>query len=171
MPAFQRLVFLAPSLRTIHNRLRRGTTSIEFALIAPVFFMMFIGVIEMSLMMLTQHLLESATFNASRLAKTGFVAAGHTQIETVMDTLDTELAGLAPLIDVAKITFTSTSYGQLSQIGLEDGTEGLGASDQVVVYTISYPWKFFTPMIGNIIGDQNLTINLNSRIVVRNEPY
>jgi len=172
MLAFQRLVFFASSLRSLHNRFRRGVTAVEFALVAPAFFLMFMGVIEMSMIMLAQHLIENASFNASRLAKTGYIATGKTQIQTVMDVLDTELGSLAPLIDVAKISFVSTSYGTLTQVGVAgQGAAGLGAADQIVVYTISYPWKFFTPMIGNIIGDQNLTINLNSRIVVRNEPY
>ncbi len=151
---------------------RKGATAVEMALIAPVFFMMLMGVTETSLIMLVQHLLESATFNASRLAKTGFVTEGRTQLETVMDSLNTQLGHLSPLVDVSKLSMISTSYGNLSQIDQpEQGTEGLGTAQEVVVYTISYPWKFFTPMIGDIIGDENVRVQLTSRIVVRNEPY
>lgn len=172
MTAYQRLSLFASGMRALHNRLRRGAAAIEFALVAPAFFLIFIGVVEMSLAMLAQHLLENATFNASRLAKTGYIATGRTQIQTVMDVLDTELGSLAPLIDVAKISFTSTAFGQLDRIGLPgQGADGLGAADQIVVYTISYPWKIFTPMISNIIGDANGIITLTSHIVVRNEPY
>ena len=154
------------------RRAERGSTALEMALIAPVFFLMFIGITEISLMMLTQHLLENATFNASRLAKTGYVATGQTQMATVLAALDSELGSLAPLIDVTKIGMTSTAYGNLSQINQPgQGIAGLGTAQQVVVYTISYPWKFFTPMIGQIIGDANNIMTLTSRIVVRNEPY
>lgn len=161
------------AVKSAHARKsERGVTAIEFALIAPVFFMFLIGITEVSLLLLAEHLLENATYNASRVAKTGYIAEDKTQMETMMDALITRLQGLAPLLDVAKISVTSTAYGSLSDIGQpEEGVEGLGTPEQVVVYTVTYPWKIFTPMIGTIMGDANYNINLSSRIVVRNEPY
>ena len=151
---------------------RRGIAAIEFAMIAPVFILFLIGIIEMSLIMLCEHLLESAAYNASRTAKTGFIASGKTQLQTVMDVLNSKLVGLAPLLDVAKVQVTSTVYSDLSNVGQPaQATEGLGTASQIVVYTISYPWKIFTPIISNIIGDSHSLITLTSRIVVRNEPY
>ncbi len=155
-----------------HKRGERGATALEMALVAPVFFLLFIGIVEISLIALTQHLLENSTFNSSRLAKTGYVAEGKTQLDTIMEALNKEMSSLAPLVDVTKLSVTSTSYGNLSNIGQpEQGTAGLGTSGQVVVYTVSYPWKMFTPMIGNLIGDENGMVNITSRIVVKNEPY
>lgn len=151
---------------------RKGTTAIEFALIAPAFFLLFIGIMEISLIMLTQHLLENAAFNASRLAKTGYVAEGKTQLQTVTEVINNELGSLSPLIDTGKITFITTSYGDLSNIGQpEQGTTGLGVAEEVVVYTVSYPWHVFTPLMREAMGDETGTLNLTSRIVVRNEPY
>ncbi|MDD3181691.1 MAG: pilus assembly protein [Alphaproteobacteria bacterium] len=170
--SFHKLLRHPKRLPSQHDKQRRGVTAVEFALIAPAFFMLLVGITEISLVMLTEHLLENATYNASRTAKTGYVASEKTQIETVMDVLLTRLSGLSPLIDPAKISVTWTSYGDLSDIGQPDqGEVSMGTASQVVVYTISYPWKLFTPVIGNIIGDENKIINLTSRIVVRNEPY
>lgn len=166
--AFQNLRHLRPN----RNKKRRGVSAVEFALIAPVFFLLLIGVTELSLVMLVEHLLESATYNASRTGKTGYVAEGKSQMDTVMASLMTRLGGLSPLIDPTKLTITSTAYGSLSQIGQpEQGEETLGTAEQVVVYTLSYPWKIFTPMVGSLMGDENRIITLSSRIVVRNEPY
>lgn len=151
---------------------RKGVTAIEFALLAPVFLMFLMGVTELSLIFLVEHLLESAVHNASRTGKTGYVEAGKTQMDTVMDSLLTRLGNLAPLIDVSKLTITSTAYGDLSKIGQpEQGVEGLGQPEQVVVYTVSYPWQMFTPIVGNVMGDENRIVTLSSRIVVRNEPF
>lgn len=160
------------SFRSKHSKGERGVTAIEFALIAPLLIMLLVGITEMSLVLLANHLLENATYNASRTGKTGYVAAGQTQLETVTGVLLARLSGLAPLIDPTKITITTTSYGSLSDIGQPDeGTESsLGTASEVVVYTITYPWTMFTPLIGNLIGDANRVINLTSRIVVRNEP-
>jgi len=151
---------------------QKGTTAIEMALIAPVFIIMFMGLADVSLMMLAQHMLENATFNASRLGKTGYAALGSTQEQTVIDKLNGELGGLYPLIDTSKVSFSYVAYGSLSDIGRDDaGTTGLGVAQQVVVYTVSYPWKFFTPVIGEIMGGEDQTLTLTARLVVRNEPY
>jgi len=152
------------------GRSRKGATAVEFALVAPVFLLFLIGLVEMSLMLLVEHMLENAAYNASRLSKTGFVAEGKTQMETVMDVVNRELGSLDPLISTSRMTFTSTVYGSLGEIGGE-GSEGLGTASQIVVFTISYPWQVFTPLMRDIIGDENGIVNLSSRIVVKNEPY
>lgn len=134
--------------------------------------MFLIGTTEVSLIMFVEHLLENTTYNASRMAKTGYIEAGKTQLETVMAEVTTRMGNLSPLLDPAKITVTAESYGSLSDVGQPDqATAGLGTPGEVMVYTISYPWELFTPMIGTLMGDENHIINLSSRIVVRNEPY
>jgi len=160
------------SCLTSRNKKRRGITSVEFALIAPVFFLFLIGTTELSLIMLVEHLLENAAYNASRTAKTGYIEQGQTQMETVMAEINKRIGNLDPLIDPDNLVITSTTYGDLSDIGQPDeGLESLGTAGEVVVYTISYPWKFFTPLIGDLMGDSERIITLSSRIVVRNEPY
>jgi len=170
--AFCNIQLLKCPRLSLHKKAKRGLAALEFAMILPAFVLLIIGTIEVSLVMLTQHLLENATYNASRTAKTGYIAEGKTQLDTVMSVLLTRLGGLGPLLDPSKITVTSMSYGDLSQIGQpEQGIEGLGGADQVVVYTVRYPWQTYTPLIGHMIGDENGVVNLSSRIVVRNEPY
>lgn len=156
----------------IQDRLRRGVTAVEFALLAPIFFLFLLGVVELSLMLLTQHLMENTVFNASRLAKTGYVAEGQTQLDTVIQEVTNELGSLSPLIDVSKAHFTYDSYGDLTLLNQPDqAVPSLGSAQEVVVFTLSYPWTIFTPVIGNLMGDVNRTITLTSQIVVRNEPY
>lgn len=162
----------APRKKSAADKDRRGISSIEFAFIAPVFMYLLIGITEVSTIMLIQHILENATYNASRTAKTGYVEENKTQMQTVMDALVVRLNGLAPLIDVAKVHMESMAYASLSNIGQPDqGVEGLGTPGQVVVYTVTYPWEMYTPLIGKFMGDGSGTINLTSRIVVKNEPY
>lgn len=152
-------------------RSRKGSTAVEMALVAPVFFLLMMGIVETTLILMTQHLIENAAYNASRLAKTGYVANGESQMQTVTDILDRELSSLGGVIDVNKIQMSSTAYSNLSNIGASgQGSAGLGGSSQIVVYTVTYPWKLFTPMMSAIIGSSG-TLNLTSRIVVRNEPY
>lgn len=149
----------------------RGSTAVEMAIIAPVFFLLMIGVVEMCLMLAAQQVMENATFNTSRLAKTGYTNANQSQMQTVMGILTTELGSFGKMFDTSKITMTSKSYDSFERLAADtDGTSGLGTATQIVVYTVTYPWKLYTPLMGSIIGDQGI-VNITSRIVVRNEPY
>ncbi|HEU0117939.1 MAG TPA: TadE/TadG family type IV pilus assembly protein [Alphaproteobacteria bacterium] len=159
----------------IFRRSQKGTTATEMALLAPVFFLLLIGITEFMLIITAQQLIENASFNASRLAKTGFVASGSTQSATVLQVLTNELNSFGSLIDTSKLTTTSTAYADFQVIGA-GGTNGYGTEQQIVVYTVTYPWKLFTPLLGQIVGtwdtsSQSWVLNLSSRIVVRNEPY
>ena len=154
--------------RTIRQK-QRGATAVEMALITPVFFMLLIGITEMAMIETAQQLLENAAYNTSRLAKTGFVTSGQTQAQTVSQVMSQELQSFGNFINTANVTMTETSYNSFAGIGT-GGTSGMGNPTQIVVYTISYPWKLMTPMIGNIIGTNGI-VTLTSRIVVRNEPY
>jgi Flp pilus assembly protein TadG len=156
----------APSAAT-----RRGSTAVEMALLMPVFLLVFVGMTELSLVITAQVLLENATYNASRLAKTGYTSNGQTQLQTVQKVLNTELQSFGSLIDVSKVTLSSIAYNSFSASAANNGgTKGLGAQQQIVVYTVSYPWQLFTPMMSAIIGTNGI-VNLTSQMVVRDEPY
>lgn len=154
---------------------RKGAAAVELALIAPIFFMLIVGVVEMTMMMTAQQLMESAAYNTSRLAKTGYVTSGMTQMQTVSQVLNRQLESFGTFIDMSHVTMTAKAYSTFASIGSGQGSEGLGTAEQIVVYTINYPWKLVTPMLGSLIGSQdaygNWIVNLQSRIVVRNEPY
>ncbi|MDX2028828.1 MAG: TadE/TadG family type IV pilus assembly protein [Alphaproteobacteria bacterium] len=159
------------SFRSLRRRKQKGATAVEMALIAPAFFLLMIGTIEGALMLTAQQLMEHATFNTSRLAKTGFVASGQTQAQTVNQVLMQELQSFGTMIDTTQVTMTSTAYTTFNMIGAPgQGSSTMGTPEQIVVYTVSYPWRLFTPMLGAIMGTNGI-VTLTSRIVVRNEPY
>jgi Flp pilus assembly pilin Flp len=179
------------------KRNQAGVTAVEFALISPIFFLLVVGIIQISLAMLAQNLMEGATFAASRMGKTGYVATGQTREATILSVLS-QRAGM--LLDINKVTITSKVYQQFSQVGQPEpfidangngiwdpgenytdvngngqydkdmGVAGLGNSAQVVVYTISYPWAVVPPMIARLMGTAGV-LNLTARTVVQNEPY
>jgi Flp pilus assembly protein TadG len=68
-------VHLRDCLRVFRQRLRRnaksGAVSIEFALIAPVFFLLLMGIMEVGVIFYAQNSLEFATQEAARLILTG----------------------------------------------------------------------------------------------------
>ncbi|SKA36365.1 TadE/TadG family type IV pilus assembly protein [Consotaella salsifontis] len=180
-------------------RLRRlgeaGVTAVEFALIAPVLFMLFMGIVEYGLAEAANMLLKHATYTAAREGRTGFSSENSTREETVraivrkeasllMDadklSIDsrryTDFATMAspePFIDANGngIRDNGENYTDLNGNGQYDGAvAGIGGATQVVVYTVSYPWKFFTPLIGNLAGHDGV-LTLTAKAVVQNEPY
>jgi Flp pilus assembly protein TadG len=149
---------------------QRGATAVEMALIVPMFMMLIVGITETTMIEAAQQIMENAAYNTSRLAKTGYAASGESQAQTVNQIMVNELGSFGSFFDITKITMTSTAYNSFSSIGT-GGAAGLGTAQQIVVYTITYPWKLFTPLIGDIMGDAYGNINLTARIVVHNEPY
>lgn len=183
-----------------YNILRKnedGVTVVEFALIAPVLFMFIFGIIELSLVMYVQSVIEGATTLTSRLGKTGYVDGGQSRETTLMNALQSR-AGI--FLDPSHVTITSKFYGQFDQIGDEEpyidtdhdghrdsnetytdvngngqwdadmAAQGYGDANDIVVYTVSYPWQINTPFVSRLVGDDGL-VTLSAVAVVKNEPY
>lgn len=171
-----------------------GVTAVEFALIAPVFVLILMGIIEFSLVMFVSSVMEGATSASGRYGKTGYTAVGSTRQEQIISAVASRSAGL---LDATKITINTTVYPSFDSIDQEEpyidsnhngthdvgetytdvngnaqwdsfGVAGLGNANDVVVYTASYPWVINTPIIANFLGS---TIIISSRTVVKNEPY
>ncbi len=171
-----------------------GVTAVEFAIIAPVFILILMGIIEFSVVMFVSSIIEGATAASSRYGKTGYVAAGSTRQQQIVDAITSRAGGL---LETAKITVTSKVYPSFNSISQEEpyidtnhngthdtgedytdvngntqwdssGVAGLGNANDIVVYTVSYPWVINTPIIANFLGN---TFVISSRTVVKNEPY
>lgn len=175
----------------------RGVAALEFAMVSPVFIIIVLAILEFSSAYFTQQVMENVSYNITRLAKTGFVQAGMTQEETVMNMLNQRLSGLVAPED---INIDSRTYEEFSDIdqnepfvdadnnGVRDEGEnytdtngngeydgalsitGYGQAGQITVYQVTVPWRVMTPVLGNLAGEDG-EITLTSHIVVRNEPY
>jgi Flp pilus assembly pilin Flp len=171
-----------------------GATAIEFAFIALGLIYFIIGIIEFAMTMTVGNSLEAATNLSSRLGKTGYVDDGATQKETIIAEVERRVG---PMIDMSKLKITHKEYNDFKSLtspdilvdldadgdydspgewtdvdgdGFKDGGNGIGTSGNIVIYTISYPWKLMTPLIGQFVGTDGI-INLTAYSVVKNEPY
>lgn len=176
---------------------RRGATAVEFAIVAPLLFTLLLGIVEMGLCFTADMVLQNATKMAARTGRTGYVDDASTRDATVRKVVR-EQANV--LLDDTKLSFNSKAYGSPDKIGApepfvdansngkrddgesytdvngngkwdkDSGVDGYGGASQIVVYTVSYPWSFFTPLIGELISS-NGTLTLSATAVVQNEPY
>jgi Flp pilus assembly protein TadG len=173
----------------------RGATAVEFALILPALLFLILGGIEFSLLLFVQTSLEGATFNASRLGKTGYTQATSTREETILSAIDDRIGFF---LDMNQLNLEARSYDNFSSIGqpepfvdvnangVRDITENYtdvnsngvydddmgvaspGVAGEIVVYTVTYPWSIMNPLLHAYMGDR---VEISSKFVVKNEPY
>ena len=149
----------------------RGGALVEFALIAPIFFLVLFGIFEVSAIILVHTSLEIAVYQVSRFGRTGDTVAGQTQLQTAGDLASNYSFGL---VDPAKLRLTATTYASFGAIpDLKDaptvGTN-FGTGQQIVLYTLAYDWKMFTPLVSQFFT-KNGTITITASTVVLNEPF
>ena len=166
-------------------------------MIAPILFILTLGTIELGICFAADILLRNATYTAARVGRTGYVAENTTRDDMVRNLIANQ-SGV--LMDASKLNISSKVYGGFGQIhqpepfndvnnnGRRDngesytdvngngqydtdrGANGLGGSSQIVIYTVTYPWTFFTPLIGKLFSSSG-TIDLSATAVIQNEPY
>ena len=179
-------------------RATQGATAVEYAILAPVLLLLLVGIIEYNAMMYASTVLEGATAIASRQGKTGYVASGMSQQDYIYGVVQNRVSGIltpaqlqitsksyANLAVVGKpepcvsppatpcngtpgINFVDVNHNGIWDS--DQGAAGLGTSGDIVVYTVTYPWKIMTPIMLSYLGT-NGTFTLTSSSIVRNEPY
>jgi Flp pilus assembly protein TadG len=174
-----------------------GGTAVEFAMVAPALIFMTFAIVEAGLAFAADITLKNATYDAARTGRTGFVSKDSTQDAEVKQIIRTE-AGV--IMDANKLVISSMSYKGFNELkkpepftdkngngkrddgenytdvnvngkyDLDQGANGYGGTAQVVLYTVTYPWTFHTPVLKEVVGN-NGTIELTATAVVQNEPY
>lgn len=184
--------FLA-SLRRLLGA-RDGAAAVEMAIVAPVFFAFMIGTIEVALVMFTNVAIEAAVRDGARYGITGSNPDGMTREDRLRQIISERTFGF---VQPDSDDITMTVYPSFAAAGIEEpyedtngngqwdsgepftdqnsngsrdgGTPGMGASGQVVMYTISYQLPLIGPVVNDLFGVR--VLNLSTRIVVRNEPW
>jgi len=170
----------------------RGTTAIEFAIVATPFLMLLLGIISVSLYYFTNFSLENAAWQASRAVRTGQVQqsmgayAGKVTTDDRKKAFKKELCKKAPtFLDCENkaivIVQSNASFGGISQPSC--ATNGVMVNEQttpfetgeasaVVLITVCYPWAaggklpFFK--MGNL---QDGALLMQTSVALRTEPY
>jgi Flp pilus assembly protein TadG len=170
------------------RRARAGSAAIEFAMIAPLFFLMLFATLETGLAYFANMTLQNAVQQTARVIRTGQASKQNmTQAQfrqKVCDQVKVLLScdGEKLYIDVRSFgSFGGAAYpapldaqqnmnGGLDSFDLGDSSANGGQA--IVLFRAFYKWQLFTPMFGqyfaNMSGNQRL---LTASIAFRNEPY
>jgi Flp pilus assembly protein TadG len=158
-----------------------GVSAIEFAIIAPVFFLLLFAILETGILYLGQFDLQHAVNSASRLLRTGQAQTQNmTQAafrQAVCDKLMMLSCSTSLQIDVESYgSFGTAAFGPPLNA---DGTVNTalanyqpGASGQVVLLRALYVWPIMTPglkvFLSNMANGAHLIV---VSAAFRNEPF
>ena len=169
------------SLRRFRAR-KEGATAVEFALIAPVLFLLIFGTIETGVIYMAGSSLQIATDNAARLVRTGQVQLQGLSQANFRTKLCSKLAPLVPCdnnlqIDVQTFTsYNTASFGNplTAQGNLDPSLNRFapGTACSVVLLRAFYVWPVTTPVLTPFLKN----MSNNSHLLVataafRNEPF
>lgn len=183
------------SVRRLIRGCNSGTTIIEFALIAPVFFLIFMGIIEMGLIYFTQSVLDGALAHGARVGMTGS-SVGRNRDAHILNEIARYTGGY---LDASRIDVSIRSYTSFVNIGEpepciappvapcsgiagvnfvdvngngtwddDQGRTGGGNANDVVLYRVEYDWSVITPLMSHIVGNN---VEIVSTATVRNEAF
>lgn len=126
----------------------RGQAMVEFALVAPVLFLMLFGVIEGGRLVWTNHEVVNGTREGARLAMVAGATNGPAVTEA--DIRNRVLSSTAGLPDNGDLTVVTTNLG--------------GAPGEKVVVTTAYQYR---PIIGMIFGMGTISLNSRSEVTIQ----
>lgn len=158
-----------------------GVTAIEFALLAPLLFYIFMAIFELSLLFFASVNIDGAAIDAARRIRTGQT---QNTADPLTDFTATLCAKLTTMIDCASVDYDVRTVSNFSAINLsveydpvtgEPVTYGFnaGGAEDIVVVRVMYNWVINTPAIGALFEtfDGTNTRLLMSTVVFQNEPY
>jgi Flp pilus assembly protein TadG len=176
------LIFLACA----HRRLRsdsNGASAVEFAIIAPLFLISVFGIIELAVMFMANHFLETSTQSTARLIMTGQVKS--TGVGSVSKEQFKEMVCNRVKIwfDCANLHVDARKAASFSAADFSDPIANkqfvdttqfdTGKQGDVIVVRTFYKWPLlvaglYTLDLSNLDGRKRLLL---SSSVFRNEPW
>jgi Flp pilus assembly protein TadG len=160
----------------------RGVSTIEFAIVGPLFLLLLLAIFELGYMVFVQSVLDGAARDAARLIRTGQAQeTGNAQgdFQTMLCNSLESVIGCGNLIYQSQ-TFDDWSDAQtaISLPPVRDKNGNLvsagfatGTARSIVVVQVTYNYQFFTTWIANYLGGSTQSSFLESTVVFQNEPY
>lgn len=174
-----------PRWRAFTTRLRArgrsGSAIVEFALLAPVFFMLLFSIMEVGIIFFAQSTLQFATEDIARMVRTGQVQNGAMSQSQVRNRVCNDIKPLIPcsndlFVDLEAFpNFTGVVFSPpLDQNGnmIPLNNFQLGQPCSVILVRVFYQWPVFTPTLTPFLSNMaNKRHLLYAASVFQSEPY
>ena len=175
-------------------RNNKAVTAIEFAILAPVFFLIFMGILEVGLTMFVDSTMNTALRSAARKG----IPDGYTNVQEFRNVMDDYMAGIyrdGPKMLITVQSIQPPSKDAAGNINLADSERELqnledisaqftadpdaffGSKDNfspsveqqsgaITIYMARYEWGGFTQLVGVFLPDYLYAVS-----IVRNEVF
>jgi Flp pilus assembly protein TadG len=178
--------FLAARLRANARRMRadgrKGNAMVEFALIAPVFFLLLMGIVENGVIYFAGSTLQYATDNAARYVRTGQAQSSsltQAQFRTRICNDIAPLLACSANLQVDLQSYTGYSSATFTSPTLPSGAVNPalnnyqpGTACNVVLLRTFYTWQILTPMLSHFLTNMTTGNHLiTATAAFRNEPF
>jgi len=187
-------------MRALFRRLgrdQRGSTIIEFALVAPVMLVVIMGLLDMTYRLYAKAIFEGSVQKAARDAtlESGADVATSTLIDTMVKN---RFKDINATVNDSSFSFTRKNFKDFTSAGTSEpvvnqppnspclptrtyidlnnngsfdsgGADGQGGADDVVLYTATVTYRSLFPVTALFGAPSNQTIKAST--VLRNQPY
>lgn len=133
---------------------------VEFAIVAPLFFLLVFALIDYGRLFFTQMEVEEAVQEAGRYASTGNAQAGFTRLESIESVLQQSAASIN--VPIANIQVSSLNNGNWVQ-----GSAG-GPGDTVMIQ-VTMDLNLLTPMVAQYFPNSKYSFTASTTF--QNEPF
>lgn len=163
-------------------RTERGATAVEFALIAPPFLAMLLGILEVAIFLFAQMTLQNAANQAARYFLTGQAQSGNWSATTVVGKVCPTVVFNCNNVFITVQNSTSFSGANTGAPSMYDGngnalgqanyTYDPGTPGDVMVVQLVYAWPVVPGPLGFDLGPvQHGTVQMMGVSAFRVEPY
>ena len=145
----------------------RAATTIEFAFLAPMFFLVLLSVLEVSMISTTRASIKSGLADATRLVRTGQgqCLKDADAIKTICD------MAFAPNCEGSMTLERERFPTGLSGASVAAASFNDLLADEIVLVRATYPWSVVNPMLRPFFGDANGEHQIQQSFVFKNEGF
>jgi Flp pilus assembly protein TadG len=156
-------LILPPSSRANLRGSKKGQTMMEFALIAPLFFLLIFAVMDFGRMFFVQVNLQQAVQEAARFASTGNHLADPS-------TPGNNLSRVASIVAMAQQSaWSGANVTNVQVSSLQGGVGSAGGPGDTVTVSLTTNLALMTPMMASFFPNGSYTFT--SSATFKNEPF
>jgi len=164
--------FMAAKSGTSRQRLTKGQSAVEFAMVGGLFFLLLFAVIDYGYLFFVQMNVQQAIDDGGRFASTGnhtTVTTGGTtttlsRLQSIINTIQNEIS--VPGINVASNLVVCSTLGGCSNTG---GSAPAGGPEDTVTLTLTTSMPLFTPGLSALFSGGAYTFTASTTF--KNEPF
>jgi Flp pilus assembly protein TadG len=175
---------LRKTLARMRAEENKASAAIEFGMIAPVFFIILMGIIETGVLYMASFTLQNATYDVARFVRTGQAQAGAYSQAMFRQKICDDIAVMlkcdanlridveAPVNGYAGASFAPATDANGNIDPAVVNNYNIGSACSVVLIRTFYSWHIFTPILSPLLSNMSGGYHLLSATAAfRNEPF